>query len=629
MKIKLWFTDFWDEFNPYDNYFTKLLSKHFEIEVSPERPDFLFFSWMSKDYFNYKNCIRIYFTGENIRPDYSICDYSISFDYDTYDGRNLRLPLYALYGDVNQLLIQKDPRSILIEKTKFCNFIYSNDRAKERKKLFDLLSKYKKVDSGGKAFNNIGFNVGNKLDFIKDYKFTIAFENSSYPGYTTEKIFEPMVVDSIPIYWGNPNVKLDFNTRSFVNVHEFDSLQDVVEKVIELDCNDNLYLETIGQPYFINNILNKYVTEENIVTFFNKVFNEKEFSRTYASAPLKIKISVIVPVYNTEVYLRECLDSVLNQDFNDYEIICINDGSPDNSRIILDEYKANYPQISVIEQDNQGLSVARNTGLHYAKGKYVVFLDSDDMLLPCMLSETYSKAEEMELDVLAFNYTESLQNLLVEKKFPYENTYVDGIFYFLHYYIENKDFAPSSSCSYLYNRSFLDANKLRFRSGILHEDEHFFIRMLMHVQKMSLLNKTFYYYRSTRPSSITNAVHLRNSQDLTLICRDLFYYLRYYQCKEPLFYRKIYQLYLSSVLYAIDGGYINTKALIITTEDKMIMRACIQNYIQFYYYSLIRHDVKLFHRIAIQKRPYLLAKLVSWTHKLYYYFFAEQYRNRI
>jgi len=628
-KIKIWFTDFWDDFNPYDNYFTKLLSVHFDIEITRINPDFLIFSWCGKDFFHYKDCVRIYFTGENIRPDFTVCDYSFSFDYDSYDGRNLRLPLYAMYGDTNKLLLPKDPQSILRGKTKFCNFIYSNERAKERKQFFDLLSKYKKVDSGGKAFNNLGYTVSNKLDFIKDYKFTIAFENTSFTGYTTEKIFEPMLVNSIPIYWGNSNIKLDFNTRSFVNVHEFDSLQDVVDKVIELDKSDELYSEILKQSYFTNNKLNKYLSEENIVLFFDKIFKQREITRTYVPVKDKIKVSVIVPVYNTEAYLKDCLDSVLNQNFNDYEIICVNDGSPDNSFSILNEYKTKYQHISVIEQDNQGLSIARNTGLDYAKGKYIIFLDSDDMLLPDMMQDTYCKAEEMELDVLAFNFTDSSQNLSNEKNFSEENAHVDGIYYFLHYYIENQDFPSSASWGYLYNRSFLDEHKLRFKPGIYHEDEHFFIRMLMHVKKMTLLNRTCYLYRNTRTDSITNAPKLKNSLDITAICRDLFYYLRYFQCHEPLFYRKIFQLYLTSVLYASNGGYINTNAVIITSEDKMIMRACIQNYNQFYYYSLIKRDIKLFHSLVIKKRPFIVAKLVSWTHKLYYYFYADHYRNRL
>lgn len=631
MKIKIWFTDFWDDFNPYDNFFTKLLSKYYDLDITPSNPDFLIFSWCLKDFYNYKNCVRIYFTGENIRPDYSICDYSISFDYDSFDKRNLRLPLYVLYGEKEKLIKLKSVEQIAVEKTKFCNFIYSNERAKERKEFFDILNRYKKVDSGGKVFNNIGYRVDKKLDFIKDYKFTIAFENSSYRGYTTEKIFEPMMVQSIPIYWGNPNIKEDFNIQSFINVHDYGSLKEVVEKIKEIDTNKDLYLKMLREPFLLKDKKTDYFSEQRILNFFDKIFSEKKITRTQSIHATKdeVKISVIVPVYNTSQYLSECLNSILSQNFIDFEVICVNDGSTDDSATILEKFSKENDSIKVFYQDNQGLSAARNKGLSEATGKYIVFVDSDDILLPQMLEKTYTKAEEMELEVLGFNFTEDVKIDTHKKTFSADDVLVDGQYYFLHYYIENKDFPSSSSCSYIYNRKFLNDNNLQFKEGIYHEDEHFFVRMIILVRKMAFINQDLYYYRTSRTDSITNKPKLKNSVDLKLICRDLFYYLRYNQCNESLFYRKIFQLYLTSVLYAIEGDYIKSKAMQFTLEDKIILRACIQNYNHFYYYSLLTKNVKLFKLFVIDKKPFLFAKVISILHKIYYKIMADKYRKQI
>ena len=130
------------------------------------------------------------------------------------------------------------------------------------------------MDSGGKYFNNIGFRVKDKLDFIKDYKFVIAFENASWPGYTTEKIFEPMLVNSIPLYWGNPRVELDFNTRSFINYYDFNSFDAMIERIIEVDRNDQLYLKYLGEPWFRDNKLNEFVGEERLIGILKFVIEQ-------------------------------------------------------------------------------------------------------------------------------------------------------------------------------------------------------------------------------------------------------------------------------------------------------------------------------------------------------------------
>ncbi len=262
-KIKIFFTDFWPVFKIEDNYFLDLLKDDYEVEITDLNPDLIFFSVFGTD-FNKFRCKRIFFTGENVRPNFNQCDRAFSFDYSD-DKRNFRLPLYALFADVEQLTLPKPPiNQLLKEKTRFCNFIYSNPSCKKRNEFFKKLNKYKKVDSAGRLYRNMAERVKDKIEFVRQYKFTIAFENESFPGYTTEKIMEPMLVHSIPIYWGNPLVDRDFNQKSFLNYHSFESDEALIEKIIEIDKNDDLFIQMLNEPFFENNVVNQYVDKSNI-----------------------------------------------------------------------------------------------------------------------------------------------------------------------------------------------------------------------------------------------------------------------------------------------------------------------------------------------------------------------------
>ena len=274
-KLKIKFSDFWGaDFNPKKNYFTDVLAKRFDIIISDD-PDFLVYSVYSYNFRKYK-CIRILFTGENLRPNFNECDWSFSFDYDDYNGKNYRYPLYAVYGGIKKLTEPKNIEEIIKSKTKFCSFLVSNPKGKERLEFFHKLSEYKKVDSGGKILNNIGYKVKDRFEFINDYKFTLSFENSSYPGYTTEKIFQPMKVHSIPIYWGNPKVETDFNPKSFVNIHDFKNFDEAIKHIKEIDNNEDLYREYLKQPYFHNNKINEYIDENKFLARFEYIYSQKD-----------------------------------------------------------------------------------------------------------------------------------------------------------------------------------------------------------------------------------------------------------------------------------------------------------------------------------------------------------------
>jgi len=303
-KIKVKFVDFWANPSMFHRFILNILQPYYEVEISDE-PDFLFFSCYGNEHHKYR-CPKIFYTGENIRPDYRYCDFSFSFDYDEFNGRNYRLPLFLLYYDPEVLLHKPNPELIVESKKKFCNMIISNPNAKERIDFFNKLSKYRKVDSGGRYLNNIGGSVSNKIGFIKDYKFTIAFENSSYAGYTSEKIVQPMTVNSIPIYWGNPDIGRDFNENSFINAHAaaIKNMNDLVDYVVEIDRNENLYQKMQQEPYFNSNVVPDVFKKKTILNQLEFFFKEsksiskaKLFFRPYIYDFVKAKSSIGLYLY--------------------------------------------------------------------------------------------------------------------------------------------------------------------------------------------------------------------------------------------------------------------------------------------------------------------------------------------
>jgi len=271
MKIKINFIDFWGGFNPNDNYFTNILKEDFDVEIS-NNPDYLFFSVFGNNHLRY-SCKKIFYTGENIAPNFNQCDYAFTFDY-LDDERNYRLPHYLLYDGYYDLINKRVDESLSIRK--FCNFVASNGNCKERNQLVEKLSNYKKVDCGGRWMNNIGYAVSDKRKFQSEYKFSIAYENNAYrpqnPGYTTEKIMEPMTVNSIPIYWGNPVVDREFNTKSIINYYDFNSTDDMIEYIIDLDKNNDKYMVTLKEPWFVENNIPVNNKIENIKLFLKKIF---------------------------------------------------------------------------------------------------------------------------------------------------------------------------------------------------------------------------------------------------------------------------------------------------------------------------------------------------------------------
>ena len=295
---RIGFVGFHSSFGARDCALVRMLRDHFSLEIvdtsAGQVPDFLFFSVYGYPHRDprYSPCCKIFTSEENIRIPWTECDYAVTGDYVLgMDDRHLRLPIYA------KTMIQSTdhPRRTLVKpartsseieeifktKTKFCNFLVSNPHSRPRLKFYEILSKYKKIDSGGEVLNNLGYRVGDKLAFIKSYKFTLSLENSRHPGYVTEKIVEPMLSDSVPIYWGDRLVlDTEINPRSIVDANEpFECasltrhFEEVAETIARLDQDDDAYMAKMAEPWLPRNQPSPYLDPSYPLKFFEQIFS--------------------------------------------------------------------------------------------------------------------------------------------------------------------------------------------------------------------------------------------------------------------------------------------------------------------------------------------------------------------
>lgn len=282
------FIGFWPNFNKYDNFITSILSERYQVEIS-DNPDFVVVSVLGAPYeYTKYDCVRILFTGEPLAPDFNLFDYAISFENMSCldkDGHNrhFRFPLSLIAkGDIRECakgLTYEAAKSELEKKKYFCNFMYGHRSAHgERELMLEMLQQYKRVESAGSFMNNMPDNrvipySSEKYKFQQQCKFTIAFESISHPGFITEKVVDPICSYSIPIYYGNPLCNTEFNSNAIVNCHNFSSFEEVVERIIEIDNDDNLYIHMLMEDKFISET---YLDDmmDSFKSFLWRIFSE-------------------------------------------------------------------------------------------------------------------------------------------------------------------------------------------------------------------------------------------------------------------------------------------------------------------------------------------------------------------
>lgn len=222
------------------------------------------------------------------------------------------------------------------------------------------------------------------------------------------------------------------------------------------------------------------------------------------------KMSVIIPVYNTGKYLRECLDSVCKQDLRDIEIVCVNDGSTDNSLAILKEYAQKDPRVKVISQENAGLGAARNVGLSYSNGEFIYFMDSDDVSSSEALSKMYTTLKGSGLDALFFSAASFYETPELEQSHAHYKTYYTRKEFdisngqTLGVKLQNTKSNFASACCYCCRRLFLIENEIYFPEGSLYEDNAVFWTILKNAQKAKSISTPLFLRRVRQNSIMTN-----------------------------------------------------------------------------------------------------------------------------
>ena len=208
------------------------------------------------------------------------------------------------------------------------------------------------------------------------------------------------------------------------------------------------------------------------------------------------KISVIIPIYNAEKYLLKCIDSIINQDFTIFEIICIDDGSKDNSLTLLNEYKKRDNRILVFTQNNQGQGVARNKGIQKATGDFLVFIDPDDYIEQSYFKTIVSYFNKFDDEILLFNhYYEQEDSKQFILKFPCRVKIKHEQEFCLKSYLDKKNFSLNFAVwDKIFKREFITNNKIEFGIGKIGEDQIFSIKSLLLAKKVRYLDFSFYHY---------------------------------------------------------------------------------------------------------------------------------------
>lgn len=213
-----------------------------------------------------------------------------------------------------------------------------------------------------------------------------------------------------------------------------------------------------------------------------------------------IKYSFIVPVYNTEKYLKKCLDSLVNQTYKDFEIIVVNDGSTDKSSSIISKYQKKYKNIIVIDKENEGLSMARNRGVQKSSGKYIIFVDSDDYVSNKLLEEVDKKIDDS--DILRFQIATEDEEYTKINEY-HEEGFESMCGYDAFRYLSSYHFVEPAWC-YVIRKNYYIENKFSFKKGVYHEDFGLIPYVIYKARKVKSIDFIGYYYIQRNGSIMNN-----------------------------------------------------------------------------------------------------------------------------
>lgn len=295
--VKIKFVGFWESFNPELNIIYQTLKKYYKVEIVDD-PDYIICSMFGVpyEYCNYPQ-VRIMYSGENYVPDFNIIDYAICpYPIQFMDRCCYRPVCMGDLGQANKLQYKDRnfTKSILEDKIYFANFIAGHESEHNiRGDFFKKLSEYKRVESPGSYLNNmpnskmVWYLNDSKAEFQRKCKFTLCFESTKHEGFVTEKITDAFYSDTIPVYYGSSTVTDIFNPKAFINCSDYPNFDAVIEKIIELDQDDEKYLEMLRQPIFVDPDFAGKISddvEKFIVGIFEQPL-EKAYRRSMVYSP--------------------------------------------------------------------------------------------------------------------------------------------------------------------------------------------------------------------------------------------------------------------------------------------------------------------------------------------------------
>ena len=254
-KIYVKYMDFWPAFELSRFDVHRILLERYDV-VQSDTPDYVIFGEFGGENYgieNRINCVKLFLTIENRGPNFENTDYAIGIHYIENGDRYFRKPTETHQLSAIQTVYNvTQVKNIDIPSKKFCAWVVSNGGGTERNHFFDKLSEYKVVDSGGSFRNNVGGPVGDKLEFLSHYKFSICFENSKTQGYISEKLVDAFEAGTIPIYFGDDTILELLNNNSYIHVKDESEFDEKIELIKKIDNNDTLYQQMIREKIVLD-----------------------------------------------------------------------------------------------------------------------------------------------------------------------------------------------------------------------------------------------------------------------------------------------------------------------------------------------------------------------------------------
>ena len=300
------------------------------------------------------------------------------------------------------------------------------------------------------------------------------------------------------------------------------------------------------------------------------------------------EISVIMPVYNTSLYLRQSIESVINQTFTNWELICINDGSTDNSLEILEEYASKDPRITIIDQENQGLSCARNSGLEIAQGDYITFIDSDDFYAKNFLEVVYNniKTKQGYADIVGCNFKKikSLKDDIKKHCAP-AKIYKDALKVLLH----PKNFIHFNVWNKLYKREVIEG--YRFVPNMLYEDWVFNCQIFEHANSFVWINSPLYGYRISKDSIMRSSYNEKKINDYVRGIEEVY---NHFNNKKPEAWLNIRRARISRTVKMMMNSALRSKNKSLLINTKQVLKELKKKELITYQGLSLKNKIRLF-----------------------------------